>query len=141
MGHACGMAVELRNSDRLPAPVGYSHASIGPAGGRVVHLAGQIGTDADGNHPEGLAAQVEQALANVAAAVTGTSEATLDDLAKLTVYVVGWSESMQAALFEGMGAAAATTPMPLVPVTLVGVQSLFLDESLVEIEATVVLPA
>ena len=132
------MAIELRNSDKLPAPAGYSHASIAPAG-RIVHLAGQIGIDADGNHPHGLAAQTEQALLNLADALSGATDATVGDLAKITVYVVGWRESMAAELFEGMGRAAATNPLPLVPITLVGVQSLFLDESLIEIEATAVI--
>lgn len=132
------MAIELRNSDKLPAPAGYSHASIAPPG-RIVHLAGQIGTDADGNHPEGLAAQTEQALLNLVDALTGTSDATVDDLVKLTVYVVEWRESMAGELFEGMGRAGATNPLPVVPITLVGVQSLFLDESLIEIEATAVI--
>ncbi len=132
------MAIELRNSDTLPAPAGFSHASIAPAG-RLVHLAGQIGTDGDGNHPEGLAAQTEQALLNMVAALTGASDATVDDLAKVTMYIVGWRESMQAELFEGIGRAAAVNPLPLVPITLVGVQSLFLDESLIEIEAVAVI--
>ncbi len=132
------MAIELRNSDKLPAPAGYSHASIAPAG-RIVHLAGQIGTDANGIHPEGLAAQTEQALLNLVDALTGASDATVDDLVKITVYVVGWRESMGAELFEGMARAGATNPLPVVPITLVGVQSLFLDESLIEIEATAVI--
>jgi enamine deaminase RidA (YjgF/YER057c/UK114 family) len=132
------MTIELRNSDTLPAPAGYSHASIAPAG-RIVHLAGQIGTDAAGTHPDGLAAQTEQALHNMVDALTGASAATVDDLAKITMYVVGWRESMAAELFEGIGRAAAVNPLPLVPITLVGVQSLFLDESLIEIEAVAVL--
>jgi enamine deaminase RidA (YjgF/YER057c/UK114 family) len=134
------MAVELRNSDKLPAPAGYSHASIGPEGGRVVHLAGQIGTDAEGNHREGLAAQTEQALLNLVDALTGASDATVDDVAKLTMYVVGWNEKMAKDLFTGIARAGEINPMPVVPITLVGVQSLFLDESLIEIEAVAVLP-
>lgn len=131
------MAIELRNSDKLPAPAGYSHASIAPAG-RIVHLAGQIGIDADGNHPDGLAAQTKQALLNLVDALTGSSDGTVDDLAKLTAYVVGWKQSMQGELFRGMAEAAAVNPLPLVPITLVGVQSLFLDESLIEIEGVAV---
>ena len=46
---------------------------------------------------------------------------------------------MGAELFEGIGRAAATNPLPLVPITLVGVQSLFLDESLIEVEAVAVI--
>ena len=51
------MPIELRNSDRLSPPQGFAHASIAPAG-RIVHLAGQLGTDADGNFADGLAAVV-----------------------------------------------------------------------------------
>ena len=132
------MSIELRNSDRLPAPQGYSHASIAPPG-RVVHLAGQIGTDAEGNHPEGLAAQTDQAMRNIVDALVGVGGST-DDLAKLTMYVVGWTAAMQGELFQGLGAAAKINPIGLVPITLVGIQSLFLDESLIEIEAVAVLP-
>jgi enamine deaminase RidA (YjgF/YER057c/UK114 family) len=104
-----------------------------------VHLAGQIGTDADGNLPDGLAAQTEQALLNLVDALTGASDATVDDLAKVTMYVVGWRESMQPDLFEGIGRAAAVNRLPLVPITLIGVQSLFLDAALIEIEAVAVI--
>jgi enamine deaminase RidA (YjgF/YER057c/UK114 family) len=132
------MTIELRNADKLPPPAGFCHASIAPAG-RIVHLAGQIGIDADGNHPDGLAAQTTQALLNMVDALTGASDATVDDLAKVTMYVVGWRESMQADLFEGIGGAASVNRLPLVPITLVGVQSLFLDDSLIEVEAVAVI--
>jgi enamine deaminase RidA (YjgF/YER057c/UK114 family) len=130
------MAIELRNSDRLPRPPGYSHASIGGPG-RVVHLAGQIGTDSDGNHADGLARQTEQALNNLIDAIEGIGVST-DDLAKLTVYIVGWNESMQTEFFTGLGASGAKHPLPLVPITLVGIQSLFFDESLIEIEGVAI---
>ena len=134
------MTIELRNSDRLPTPPGYSHASVGPAAGHVVHLAGQIGTLADGTHVDGLAAQVAQAMRNLADAVVGVG-ASLDDLAKLNVYVVGWRASMAPELFAGLSDARQDRPIGLVPITLVGVQSLFLDESLVEIDGVAVVPA
>lgn len=131
------MSIELRNSDRLPAPQGFSHASIASPG-RVVHLSGQIGTDANGNHPDGLAAQTDQAMRNIIDALIGVGGST-EDLAKLTIYVVGWTAAMQGELFTGLGAAAQINPIAQVPITLVGVQSLFLDESLIEIEAVAVL--
>ncbi|WP_394938556.1 RidA family protein [uncultured Ilumatobacter sp.] len=131
------MSIEIRNSDRLPAPQGFSHASIASPG-RVVHLSGQIGTDADGNHPDGLAAQTDQAMRNIIDALVGVGGST-EDLAKLTIYVVGWTAAMQGELFTGLGAAAQVNPIAQVPITLVGVQSLFLDESLIEIEAVAVL--
>ena len=132
------MSIELRNSDRLPASQGFSHASIASPG-RVVHLSGQIGTDAAGNHPDGLAAQTDQAMRNIIDALVGVG-GSIDDLAKLTMYVVGWTAAMQGDLFTGLGAAAQVNPIAQVPITLVGVQSLFLDESLIEIEAVAVLP-
>ena len=47
---------------------------------------------------------------------------------------------MQGELFEGIVAAAKETPLPLVPITLIGVESLFLDDALVEVEAIALLP-
>lgn len=132
------MTIELRNSDRLPAPQGFSHLSIAPAGARIVHLAGQIGTDAEGVLADGLAAQTEQALSNLVDALAA-ADATPDDLVKTTMLVVGWRESMQRELFAGIVAAAEKNPLPLVPVTLVGVQSLFLDDALIEIEGVAAL--
>jgi enamine deaminase RidA (YjgF/YER057c/UK114 family) len=121
----------------VPAPQGFSHASIASPG-RVVHLSGQIGTDANGNHPDGLATQTDQAMRNIIDALIGVGGST-EDLAKLTIYVVGWTAAMQGELFTGLGAAAQVNPIAQVPITLVGVQSLFLDESLIEIEAVAVL--
>ncbi|MEM7323256.1 MAG: RidA family protein, partial [Actinomycetota bacterium] len=112
------MEIELRNSDRLPPPQGFSHASIAPPG-RLIHLAGQIGTDATGNLADGLAAQTEQALANLVDALRA-ADAEPANLVKTTIYVVQWQESMQADLFAGIIAAGKKTPLPQVPITLIG---------------------
>ena len=71
-------------------------------------------------------------------ALTGVG-GEVDNLAKMVVYVVGWKESMQRELFAGIGAAAQVNPLPLIPITLVGVQSLFLDAALIEVEGTAVI--
>jgi len=131
------MTVELRNVAELPEPVGFSHISIAPAG-RIVHLAGQPGHNADGSFPDGLAAQTERAALNLVAALEAAG-ATADDLVKLTILVVGWNESMTAELFEGVIAAAAIKPLPPVPTTMHGVQALFEDAMLVEIEGVAVI--
>lgn len=130
------MTIELRNADALPEPAGFSHLSIGPSGGRVVHLAGQIGSDEAGALADGLAAQTSQALDNLVAALSG-ADAGPEDLAKITIYIVGWTEARQPELFAGIG--GASTRLPLIPITLIGVQSLFLDAALVEIEGVAVL--
>ena len=131
------MEVELRISDRLAPPQGFAHASIAPAG-RVVHLAGQIGTDSTGRLQDGLAAQTEQALNNMVDALAA-ADATPANLVKTTIYVVQWTELMQAELFSGIVAAATETPLPEVPITLIGVHSLFVDAALVEVEGVAVL--
>ncbi len=129
------MTIELRNAPSLPKPAGFSHLSIGPAG-RIVHLAGQIGSDNTGALADGLAAQTSQALDNLIAALAG-ADADTGDLAKITIYIVDWTEAKQPELFAGL--AGASSRLPLVPITLIGVQSLFLDAALVEIEGVAVL--
>lgn len=131
------MTIELRNAPSLPEPAGFSHLSIGPAG-RIVHLSGQIGSDNTGALVDGLAAQTTQALDNLIVAL-GAADAGPEDLAKITIYIVDWTEARQPELFAGLG--GSSTRLPLVPITLIGVQSLFLDAALVEIEGVAVLEA
>ncbi|MGH3760821.1 RidA family protein [Actinophytocola sp.] len=104
-------------------------------------LAGQVARDADGR-PVGegdLAAQVEQAYLNIGTALTEVG-GSFDDVAKLTVYVVGWDAGMMPALGEGVARAAAKLGADLIkPVTLLGVQALGEPDLLVEVEATAVL--
>lgn len=129
------MTIELRNADTLPEPAGYSHLSIAPSG-RIVHLAGQIGSDETGAVADGLSAQTSRAMDNMVSALTAAG-AGPDDLAKITIYIVDWTEARQPELFAGL--AGASTRLPQVPITLIGVQSLYLDAALVEIEGVAVL--
>jgi len=129
------MTIELRNAATLPEPAGFSHVSIGPAG-RIVHLSGQIGSDENGALADGLAAQTTRAMNNLVEALAA-ADAGPEDLAKLTIYIVNWTEAQQPELFAGLG--GASTRLPLVPITLIGVQSLFLDAALVEVEGVAVL--
>lgn len=131
------MSVEYLNTPGVPEPQGFTHISVA-SGDRVIHLAGQVGQDENGNVVEGgLAAQAERALLNLGRALeaAGASE---NDLVKLTVYVVGWEPSMFEALVSGLGAAQAQRPGPEVPVTLIGVHSLFQPDMLIEIEGVAI---
>lgn len=131
------MTVELRNVDGRPEPPHYSQISIA-TGDRLIHIAGQVGTDEHGRVVSGgLAAQAERALLNVGLALdaAGASEG---DLVKLTVYVAGWDQSKFAELGAGLLAAREARPFPSVPVTLLGVQSLFEPDMLVEIDGVAV---
>ena len=131
------MPIELRNIDGRPEPQGFSHVSIAE-GTRIVHIAGQVGTDEEGAVvPGGLGAQAERAMLNVGLALD-TAGVAESDLAKLTVYVVDWEPSKFGDLGRGLLAVREARPFPSVPVTLIGVSALFEPEMLVEIEAVAV---
>jgi|Tabmets5t2r1_1033131.scaffolds.fasta_scaffold08831_1 enamine deaminase RidA (YjgF/YER057c/UK114 family) len=131
------MSVEYLNTPGVPEPQGFTHISIA-RGERIVHVAGQVGQDENGDMvPGGLAGQAERALLNLGSALeaAGVIES---DLVKVTVYVVDWDPSKFEELVSGLGAAQAQRPGPAVPVTLVGVQSLFRPDMLVEIEGVAI---
>jgi enamine deaminase RidA (YjgF/YER057c/UK114 family) len=135
------MPVEVRNPEGLPQPEAYRQVAVA-TGTRLVFIAGQVARDAEGE-PVGagdLAAQVAQALRNVATALDAVG-GTFDDVAKVTIYVVDWTPDKMEALGEGaMRAAAELGIDPVRPITLIGVAALAEPDLLVEIEATAVLP-
>lgn len=132
------MSVELKNAEGLFPPRGYSHMSIAQ-GSRVIHFAGQIGMTAEGFLLEGLAEQVEQAHVNLVAALEA-SGATPADLVKITWYVKNWSDGVAKSFGEGLRRGSQRKPIPLVPMTVVGVQSLYRHNIEAEVEAVAVLP-
>lgn len=134
------MAVTLINPDGLPKPEVYRQLSIA-TGSRLVFLAGQVARDAEGRKVgEGdFAAQVEQAYLNVGTALTEIG-GSFDDVAKLTIYVVDWSEDKFPLLGEGVARAAQKMGVdPVKPITLLGVAALGEPDLMVEVEATAVL--
>jgi len=135
------MPIELLNPDGLPKPDVYRQVAIA-TGTRTVYIAGQVARTADGEPvgPGDLAAQVEQALRNVATAVEAAG-GTFDDIAKLTIYVVDWTPDKMGPFGEGaMRAAVALGVDPVRPITLLGVSALAEPDLLVEVEAIAVLP-
>lgn len=132
------MAITLHNIEGHAPPAGPFHHASSASGSRTIYAAGQTGTGADGNLVEGgLAGQTEQALLNVALALEAAG-CGVDDLAKMTFYVVDWDPSMFEALGAGAAAAGERQAFPEVPITLIGVKSLFTPEMVIEIEATAV---
>lgn len=134
------MPISLINPDGLPEVGVYKQVSVA-TGAKLVHVAGQVAVDADGDTVgEGdLAAQVEQCYLNVGTALASVG-GSFTDLAKLNVHVVGWTPDQMPLLLEGISRAAeklGTTPLP--PATLLGVAALARPELLVEVEATAVL--
>ncbi len=135
------MPVELINPEGLAKSELYVHVGVA-TGTRTVYLSGQVARSVDGE-PVGrgdLAAQTEQALLNVATALSAAG-AGFDDVAKLTIYVVDWSADKIAALGEGAARAAERLGGgPVRPTTLIGVAALGEPDLLIEIEAVAVLP-
>jgi enamine deaminase RidA (YjgF/YER057c/UK114 family) len=134
------MTVELLNPAGLPQPEFYRQMAVA-TGTRTVYLAGQVARTADGEQvgPGDLAAQVEQAYLNIATALAAVG-GSFDDVAKLTVYIVDWSEEMLPALGEGVGRAGARLGVdPIKPVTLLSVGALGEPDLLVEVDAVAVL--
>jgi len=87
-----------------------------------------------------LAGQTEQRFLNVAGALESVG-ASMDDVAKITLYIVDWEPSKMEAFMAGAGAAAQALGInPVKPVTLIGVAALADPDYLIEIDATAVLP-
>ncbi len=78
---------EIINPPELARPRGFSHG-IAVEGGRLLMLAGQDASDAEGviRNPGDLAAQYEQVLKNLQAVVVAAG-GTLADIVKLNIYV------------------------------------------------------
>ncbi|MGA5411957.1 RidA family protein [Streptomyces lavendulocolor] len=134
------MPITLVNPVGLPKIDAYHQVSVA-TGSKLVFIAGQVAWDADGvTVGEGdLAAQAEQCYLNIGTALAGVG-ASLDNVAKLTVYVAGWSPDKMPLLMEGITRAVAklgATSSP--PATLLGVAALDVPEHLVEMEATAVI--
>jgi enamine deaminase RidA (YjgF/YER057c/UK114 family) len=134
------MPVEKLNIPTLPEPQGFTHIGIA-RGSRLVFLAGQVSQNSEGElvGPGDLAAQMEQAMMNVAAGLDAAG-ATFDDVAKTTLYVVDWDESKMEQLVAGFGRAAERlSGVSVAPVTLVPVPRLFEEGYLIEVDVTAVL--
>ncbi|WP_328603555.1 RidA family protein [Amycolatopsis sp. NBC_00345] len=134
------MAITLVNPKGLPEVGIYRQVSVA-TGSKLVFIAGQIARDADGGKVgEGdFAAQVEQCYLNIGTALAEVG-ATFDNVVKLTVYLVDWTEDKMPLFAEGVARASAklgVTPMP--PLTGIGVAALAEPDVLVEVEATAVL--
>lgn len=118
-----------------PTAYGFSQAVVAPAGARMVHISGQYGADGTGALSPDFAAQVDQAFANLRAALDGVG-AEPGQVAKLTIYVVDHEPSK---LGTVTGAVVATFGATLPAQTLVPVPALALPGMLFEVEAVAVL--
>lgn len=131
------MTVHLSHPDGLLRQTDYAPVAR-TAGSRLLLLAGQAGVTPEGRPTStDLAGQLHSALQNVASGVRGAG-GEVRDIARLTVYVVGWRPAMAGELLAGTARAQASDGFssPLPPLTVIGVQALWTPELLVEVEAT-----
>lgn len=117
-----------------PSPNGYSTAVVTPRGARVAYISGQGGQDSTGALSPDFAAQVEQAYANLGAALDGLG-AKPDRVAKLTVFVVDHDMSKLEVLTRNVKKMFGDA---LPAQTLVPVPKLAVDGMLFEVEAVAV---
>jgi enamine deaminase RidA (YjgF/YER057c/UK114 family) len=122
------------NPPSLAHPPSYTHVVTIEGPGKLIHVAGQVSQDKAGNvvGKGSLEAQVDQAQANLIAALAGVG-AKPSDVVKITTYVVNYKPEYRAMIAQKRLAVFGKEAPPAA--TLVGVQSLALDDFLVEIEA------
>lgn len=116
---------------------GYSHA-VSVSGGRTIYVAGQIALNEKGELVGNgdIRAQTQQVFENIKR-VLAASGATFDDVVKISYYVKNFNPSVLPAI-RGVRDSFLSKDQPPPASTLVGVQSLFRDDILIEIECIAV---
>jgi 2-iminobutanoate/2-iminopropanoate deaminase len=66
----------------------YHHAVVTPAGGRTLHVSGQVGMAKDGSIAQGMTAQAEIVWQNLTA-ILRDADMDISNIVKMTAYVVG----------------------------------------------------
>lgn len=118
-----------------PTAFGYSQAVIASVGSRIAYISGQGGADSTGALSPDFATQVEQAYANLRAAIDGVG-AKPNQVIKLTIFVVDHDQSKLDVLTRHV---IETFGEALPAQTLIPVSRLALDGMLFEVEAVAVL--
>lgn len=120
----------------VAAPAGpYSHGVVSAGPGTWLHVAGQIGMDAQGRLQEGFEAQARQAWTNLVA-VLAAAGMDVSHLVKVTTYLVDGADMAKLGPVRGafLGTARPAS-------TLVVAKALARPEWLFEVEATAFKPA
>jgi enamine deaminase RidA (YjgF/YER057c/UK114 family) len=137
-GSAARPNVQFKNSSDISSPAGYSHAVV-VNGGKIVFLSGQVGLDKHGEMvgKDDFHAQVAQVFSNLRWALAAAG-ATPNDLVKLNYYVVGLNHDKLVAIRDVRDQMINKEHPPAS--TLAGVQTLFREDALIEVEAVAVIP-
>jgi enamine deaminase RidA (YjgF/YER057c/UK114 family) len=119
-----------------PAPSGYSHLAVFPAGWRMILPAGQGGETEDQVLSDDFRTQLKQAVRNTEI-VLAAAGANLSDVAKFTLYVVDHDKEKFRIIQEEFGPVWGDRKPAW---TLAPVPALALEGMLVEIDVIAVLP-
>lgn len=133
------MSFRIVNPEELGAPKGWNNGLVAEAGGRVLFVAGQIASDADGQVvTDDFVGQFERALANAVAVVEAAGGGP-EHVGRLTIYVTRMEAYRSAG--RSLGEAYRRVMGRHYPaMALMAVTELVNPEAVVEIEATAVLP-
>lgn len=132
------MSFEIINPGDLGAPSGWNNGMLGPSGGRVVFVAGQVACDDSGKvSPSGFVEQFAGALSRVIRVVVEAGGG-VEDIGRLMIYVSDM-EAYRSSL-KPLGEAYRELMGRHYPaMALVEVKSLVDPNAVVEIEGTAVL--
>jgi enamine deaminase RidA (YjgF/YER057c/UK114 family) len=130
--------VEFKNSPEISSPPGYSHAAVINSG-KMIFLSGQVGLNKQGEMvgKEDFRAQATQVFTNLRSALAAAG-ATPKNVVKLNYYVVGLNHEKLVALREVRDQFIDKEHAPAS--TLAGVQALFREDAMLEVEAVAMVP-
>jgi enamine deaminase RidA (YjgF/YER057c/UK114 family) len=126
------------NPKTISTPRGYSHVVEVTGPGRIIYIAGQIGTDRDGKIagvPGDARAQMVQAFENLKAALVEVG-ATFNDVVRITNYLLDIAHLKDFREVRDTYVNTSTPPAS----TLLVISRLAMDGLLFEIDAVAVLP-
>lgn len=128
--------IERLNPEGLPPAMGYCQVTVAQ-GTRIVHVSGQVGTNAVGElvGPDHRS-QIEQAMRNVRTGLEAAG-ASIHDAVKSTAYIVDYSPEVMGAFAEA-SAAVYGADQPTMAVTVIGIAALPDPRCKFEIEATAI---
>ena len=132
------MEKAIINPPTLARPIGFSHGIL-VKGGRLLFLAGQTGSNTEGQiiSPGDVVAQYEQALRNLQAVVEAAG-GKMQDITKLNIFVRDRDDYL--AHLKPLGAAHQSFFGAYYPaMALFEVSRFFQDETLVELEGLAVI--
>src|SRR2546425_11354441 len=134
------MEKHIINPPELARPTGFSHGIL-ITGGRLLFLAGQTGSDAEGHivAPGDLVAQYEQVLRNLQTVVEAAG-GKMQDITKINIFVRDRDDYL--AHLKPLGKVHRSFFGAYYPATaLFEISRFFQDEALIEIEGVAVLGA